>query len=354
MSTLFSPLTVRGVNFRNRIVVSPMCQYSAVNGVVGTWHQIHLGTFATGGSALVMVEATGVNSVGRISIGCPGLWNDEQESAFVPIVNFAHSQNALIGIQLAHAGRKGSTTLPGSDRAVAQPEEGGWQTVAPSAIAFHGLQEPQAMSVDVIHQTIRDWAEAAQRAVRVGFDVVEIHAAHGYLLHQFLSPLSNHRTDNYGGSIENRARFLVEVCTAVREVIPSGMPLFVRISATDWKEGGWDLEQSVVLCRELKKVGVDLIDVSTGGLVHDAKIPVAPGFQVPFARAIKESARMLTSAVGMITEAEQANEIIQSESADVVMLAREMLRNPRWSLEAAHILGESAEWPTQLMRGKKS
>jgi 2,4-dienoyl-CoA reductase-like NADH-dependent reductase (Old Yellow Enzyme family) len=354
MAHLFTPLKIRGISFRNRVVVSPMCQYSAVDGVVGTWHQVHLGAFATGGSALVMVEATGVNSVGRISIGCPGLWNDEQEAAFVPIVKFAHSQGTLIGIQLAHAGRKASTTLPGSDHAIATPAEGGWQSVAPSPIAFHGLQHPHELSVEEIKQTTSDFVAAATRAVRAGFDVVEIHAAHGYLLHQFLSPISNHRTDEYGGSLANRTRFLREVSTAIRGAIPDTMPLFVRISATDWSEGGWDLEQSIALAQELKLIGVDLIDVSTGGTLHDAKIPVAPGFQVPFARAIKEATGILTAAVGMITEAEQANSIVESDSADLVMLAREMLRNPRWTLDAATKLAASAEWPIQLIRGKKS
>ena len=354
MANLFSPLEIRGVTLRNRVVVSPMCQYSAIDGVVGTWHQVHLGAFATGGSALVMVEATGINSVGRISIGCPGLWNDEQEAAFRPIVEFAHSQSTLIGIQLAHAGRKASTTLPGSDHSIATPAEGGWQSVAPSPIAFHGLQHPHEMSIEEIHETTADWAAAASRALRAGFDLVEIHAAHGYLLHQFLSPISNHRTDEYGGSLANRMRFLLEVSVAIRAVIPESMPLFVRISATDWSESGWDLDQSIVLASELKKTGVDLIDVSTGGAMHDAKIPVAPGFQVPFAHAIKEATGILTSAVGMITQAEQANLIIESNVADLVMLAREMLRNPRWTLDAATQLAASAEWPIQLIRGKKS
>jgi len=354
MPNLFSTLKIRGLNLRNRIVVSPMCQYSALNGVVGEWHQVHLGAFATGGNALVMVEATGVNSEGRISVGCPGLWNDEQESAFLPIVSFAHSQETLIGIQLAHAGRKGSTTLPGADHPIATPAEGGWQTLAPSPVAFHGLQDPRAMSVEEIHRTTNDWADAATRAIRAGFDVIEIHAAHGYLLHQFLSPLSNQRTDEYGGSLENRMRFLLEVCSAVRKAIPESAPLFVRISATDWKDGGWDLEQSISLALEMKKIGVDLIDVSTGGLVHDAKIPVGPGFQVPFARAIKNATGIMTSAVGMITVAEQANAIVEAEDADIVMLAREMLRNPRWALDAASKLGAEANWPVQLVRGKKS
>ena len=354
MPDLFTPLKIRGVTLRNRVVVSPMCQYSAIDGVVGTWHQIHLGAFATGGSALVMVEATGVNPVGRISIGCPGLWSDEQEAAFLPIVHFAHSQKTLIGIQLAHAGRKASTTLPGADHPIATPAEGGWQSVAPSPIAFHGLQDPQVMSVADIHQTTADFTQAAVRAVRAGFDLVEIHAAHGYLLHQFLSPLSNQRTDEYGGSFENRTRFLREVSIAIRAAIPETMPLFVRISATDWREGGWDLDQSTTLAAELKNIGVDLIDVSTGGAVHDAKIPVAPGFQVSFATAIKEATGILTSAVGMITEPEQANSIVENQQADLVMLARAMLRNPRWTLDAASQLAAQVDWPVQLVRGKKS
>lgn len=353
MPNLFSPLEIRGVRLRNRVVVSPMCQYSALNGVVGTWHQVHLGAFATGGSALVMVEATGINAVGRISIGCPGIWNEEQEAAFKTIIDFAHSQNTLIGIQLAHAGRKGSTTLPDSDHPIATPGEGGWQSVAPSPIAFQGLQVPHEMSIEEIHQTTSDWTKAAIRSVRAGFDVIEIHAAHGYLLHQFLSPLTNKRTDEYGGSFENRIRFLCEVASEVRKGIPDSVPLFVRVSATDWKEGGWDLDQTIALAVHLKSLGVDLIDVSSGGAVHDAVIPVASGFQVPFARSIRDEAEILTSAVGMITEAEQADAIINSGAADLVMLGREMLRNPRWTLDAASKLAAQAEWPIQLSRGKK-
>ncbi len=352
MPQLFDPITIRGVEIKNRAWVSPMCQYSAKDGIVGEWHRVHLGSFATGGAGLIIAEATGVVAEGRISIGCPGLYNDAQVAAWAPIVEFAHSMGAKMGIQLAHAGRKAGTTIPGSDHFMATPEEGGWEAVAPSAIAFEGYPTPHALSAPEIKQIVKEFGAAAKRAIAAGFDVLEIHAAHGYLLHEFYSPLSNTRTDEYGGSFENRIRFLKEVVTEVRASIDDGVPLFVRISASDWTEGGWTIEESVQLANELIPLGVDLIDASSGGNVHNAKIAVGPGYQVQFAEAIKHGSTIKASAVGAITDPAQANAIIESGKADAVMLGREMLRNPRWPLHAAHVLGADITWPAQLVRGK--
>jgi len=352
MPSLFEPITIRGLQIRNRVWVSPMCQYSAVDGVVGDWHNVHIGALATGGTGLIIAEATGVVSEGRISIGCPGLYNKDQVDAWRSIVDFAHSQGTTMGIQLAHAGRKAGTALPFDGFRMATPEEGGWEAVAPSAVAFEGYPVPRELTISEIHSIVKSFGEAAARAIEAGFDLVEIHAAHGYLLHEFYSPLSNHRTDEYGGDYDGRTRFLKEVVSEVRRSIDEQSPLFVRISATDWIEGGWTLEDSVKLARELKALGADLIDVSTGGNVPNAQIPVAPGYQVRFAEAIKEKSGILTSAVGMITEPLQADEIISSGKADAVMLARELLRNPRWPLYAATILGIEIPWPDQISRGK--
>lgn len=330
-----------------------MCQYSAIDGIVGEWHQVHLGAFATGGAGLIFVEATGVVPEGRISIGCPGIWSNKHAEAFRPMVEFAHAMNRAIGIQLAHAGRKASTMRPWDDHLVADKSEGGWQTVSASPLAFHGMPAPRELSSYEIAELTDAFVQGAERAIEVGFDVIELHAAHGYLFHQFLSPFTNLRKDEYGGDFEGRTRFLREVAEKVRASIPAGVPLFVRISATDWVEGGWDLEQSITLSKALKTLGVDLIDVSTGGLVHDAKIPFGPNYQVPFAAAIKKEAEILTSAVGLITDAEQAQEIINSGKADAVMLAREMLRNPRWPLNAAEQLGVHVDWPVPIRRASK-
>jgi 2,4-dienoyl-CoA reductase-like NADH-dependent reductase (Old Yellow Enzyme family) len=349
---LFDPIVIRGLEIKNRAWVSPMCQYSATDGLVGEWHHVHLGSFATGGAGLVMAEATGVTPEGRISLGCPGLYNDAQVAAWAPIVNFAHSMGAKIGIQLAHAGRKAGTTLPGSEHFMATPEEGGWQAVAPSAIAFEGYPEPRALTVNEIHELVKSFGAAAKRAIAAGFDLLEIHAAHGYLLHEFYSPLSNLRTDEYGGDFEGRTRFLKEVVQEIRTSIDQSVPLFVRISASDWTEGGWSIEDSVRLANELLPLGVDLIDVSSGGNVYNAKIAVGPGYQVAFSEAIKHGSAIKTSAVGMITDPVQADTIIASGQADAVMLARELLRNPRWPLHAAQVLGVDIKWPTQLVRGK--
>jgi len=349
---LFDPITIRETTFENRAWVSPMCMYSCVNGLIQEFHHAHLGALITGGAGLVIVEATGVVPEGRISIGCSGLWSDEQAKAFLPIINLAHSYGVKMGIQLAHAGRKGGTTLPGADHLMATSEEGGWEIVAPSAIPYEGYATPRALNILEIKQIIKDWADAAIRAISVGFDVIEIHAAHGYLLHQFYSPLSNHRTDEYGGSFENRTRFLREVVSSVRAVLPSGTPLFVRISASDWTEGGWTIQDSIELTQILKLLGADLIDASSGGNVHNAKIAVGPGYQVHFAQAIKEATGITTSSVGMITDPQQADDIITSGKADAIMMAREFLRNPRWPLMAAELLGAEITWPKQLVRGK--
>jgi 2,4-dienoyl-CoA reductase-like NADH-dependent reductase (Old Yellow Enzyme family) len=352
MNTLFDPLTIGSTTFQNRIWVSPMCQYSAVNGVVGEWHRAHLNSFATGSPGLIMVEATGVVPEGRISIACPTINDDVHAAAFKPMIEFAHSQNVKIGIQLAHAGRKASTMRPWDDHRMANADEGGWQSVSSSAIAFHGYPEPRALTIQEIHQLTLDFVAAAKRAITVGFDVIEIHAAHGYLFHQFYSPLANTRDDEYGGSFENRIRFLLETTKAVRSAIPVDAPLFVRISATDWVEDGWNLVDSIELCSQLKLLGVDLIDVSTGGNVHNAPIKATPGFQVPFAAAIRTEAQIMTTAVGLITEPEQAQYIIETGEADAVFLARAMIRNPRWALNAAEKLGVKIPWPHQLERGQ--
>ena len=352
MPQLFDPITIRGVEISNRAWVSPMCQYSAHDGVVGEWHHVHLGSFATGGAGLIIAEASGVVAEGRISLGCPGIYNDEQVAAWAPIVDFAHSMGVKIGIQLAHAGRKAGTTVPGSEHFMARAEEGGWQAVAPSAIAFEGYPVPHALTVSEIEELVISFGVAAKRAITAGFDVLEIHAAHGYLLHEFYSPISNQRTDQYGGDFEGRTRFLKEVVAEVRASIADTVPLFVRISASDWSEGGWTIEDSVRLTNELAPLGVDLIDASSGGNVAHAKITTGPGYQVDFAAAIKAGSKVLTSAVGMITDPLQANEIIESGKADAVMLAREFLRNPRWPLYAARVLEADVAWPVQLARGK--
>jgi 2,4-dienoyl-CoA reductase-like NADH-dependent reductase (Old Yellow Enzyme family) len=352
MSHLFDPLTLRGRTMQNRVWVSPMCQYSATDGYVGEWHQVHLGSFATGGVGLIMVEATGVVPEGRISIGCPSIEDEKHAEAFRPMIEFAHSHGVKMGIQLAHAGRKASTMRPGSDHLMASKEEGGWQAVSPSPIAFHNYPEPRELTTLEIKLLVRDFAAAAVRAVEVGFDVIEIHAAHGYLLHQFYSPLANTRTDEYGGDFEGRTKFLVEVAQAIREAIPEETPLFVRISATDWVDDGWNIIDSIELSKILKVIGVDMIDVSTGGNVHNAPIEATPGFQVPFAAAIRNEAGIPTTAVGLITEAEQAEHIIVTGEADAVFLARAMLRNPRWALTASETLGVVIDWPEQLDRGR--
>ena len=348
---LFSPLKIRDIEFRNRIAVSPMCQYSAEDGTPNDWHLVHLGSRATGGAALVIAEATAVEPRGRISPGDLGLWNDRQTEAFSRITRFIRNQGAAAGVQIAHAGRKASTDLPWNGGAALRPDQGGWQPVAPSAIPFRPDDSiPRALTREEIDGIVRAFGETARRAREAGFDVVEIHGAHGYLLNEFYSPLVNHREDEYGGSFENRTRIVREVAEAVRANWPERLPLFLRISATDWAEGGWTIDESVELARVLKRHGVDLIDSSSGGAVPHARIAVGPGYQVGFAERIRKDAGILTGAVGLITEPEQANEIIAGSKADMVLLAREMLRDPYWPLHAAGKLGARGAAPKQYLR----
>lgn len=345
---LLSPLTMRGITFRNRIAMSPMCQYSAVDGFASDWHLVHLGSRAVGGAALVMVEATAVTPEGRISPGDLGIWSDEHVEQLARIAAFVHSQNSIAGIQLAHAGRKGSCEPPWKGGArLPNASVGGWDVVAPSAIPFDE-SDPTPIALDEagIDSTVAAFEAATRRALSAGFKVIEIHAAHGYLLHEFLSPLSNHRTDAWGGSLENRMRLTLRVAEQLRRIVPAELPLFVRISATDWVEGGWDVEQSVILAQHLKQIGVDLIDVSSGAIVPKAHIPVGKGYQVPLARRVREGGKIATSAVGLITDPEYANEIITGGDADFVFVAREMLREPYWALKAQHALGQEPSWPT--------
>lgn len=353
MSVLFSPLELRSVKLRNRIILSPMCQYSARDGVAGDWHVVHYGARAVGGVGLAIVEMTNVAPEGRISPGCLGLWSDAHAAALAPIARFMKARGVAPGIQIAHAGRKASVDVPWRGGKPLTPENGAWQTVAPSAIPFaDGHPVPQELTRAGIEQLVAQFANSARRALAAGFEVVELHMAHGYLLHEFLSPLSNRRADDYGGALENRMRFPLAVTRAVRAVWPAHLPLLVRISATDWVEGGWDLAQSIVLARELKALGVDFIDCSSGGLTADAKIPAAPGFQAPFAAAIRKEAGIATGAVGLITDAQQAEKIVAEGQADAVLLARELLRNPYWPLAAARVLGADMAWPNQYLRAK--
>lgn len=356
MSQLFTPLTLRDVTVRNRVWVAPMCQYSAVDGVPNDWHLVHLGSFARGGAGLVFTEATAVSPDGRISPEDTGLWNDEQLGAWARIVTFVHGQGATAGIQLAHAGRKASTYsgFTAEHGAVADAE-GGWRPVAPSAEPFPGLREdPEPLDREGIARVVNAFGDAAARAVAAGFDVLEVHAAHGYLLHEFLSPLSNRREDEYGGSFDNRVRLVVEVVREVRSRVAAGVPVVVRVSATDWVAGGWSEDETVRLAALLRDEGVDLVDTSTGGNAL-ARIPVGPGYQVPFARRIRLEAGIPTGAVGLITEPKQAEEILAEGSADVVLLARELLREPHWPLRAAYELGETETelWPVQYQRAAR-
>ena len=328
-----------------------MCQYSCEDGFATDWHLVHLGSRAQGGAGLVIVEAAAVVPEGRISIGDLGVWKDDHIPALGRIAGFVHSQGARAGMQLAHAGRKGSMTVPFHGERLLGPSEGGWQPVAPSALAFSaGYAVPKALHASAIPAVIEAFAQAARRALAAGFDFVEIHAAHGYLLHQFLSPLANRRTDVYGGSFRNRTRLLLEVVDAVRAAWPAHLPLFVRISATDWAEGGWTVDESVELAVLLREHGVDLVDVSSGGQVPNAVIPVGPGFQAGFAARIRREAGIPTAAVGLITDASQANDLVAQGAADVVLLGRELLRDPYWPLHAAAALGEPASWPVQYLR----
>lgn len=352
MPTLFSPLTIKNITVKNRIVVSPMCQYSSVDGFANDWHLVHLGSRAVGGAGLIITEATAVSPEGRISPEDLGLWKDEHIPGLKRIVDFLRHNGSVVGIQLAHAGRKASTSAPWKGMNKLSPSEGGWQTVAPSAVPYKA-EEPTPVELHHagIEKIIADFTSAARRAAAAGFSVIEIHAAHGYLIHEFLSPLSNLRTDRYGGPFENRIRLLCEVIASIQTVWPSENPLFVRISSSDWVEGGWTLDDSIALASILKKLGVDLIDCSSGGNSSKAHVPVGPGYQVPFAEALR-STGVLTGAVGLITTAEQAEAIIAEGKADVVFFARELLRNPYFPLQAAQQLGTDTYWPNQYLRAK--
>jgi len=353
MSTLFSPFTLRTVTFRNRIFVSPMCMYSSRNGLPTDWHLVHLGSRAVGGAGLVMVEATAVSPEGRISPDDSGIWSDEHATAFEPITRFISEHGSVAGIQLAHAGRKGSCQLPWLGGGPLGPEACGWQPLAPSALPFdNGHPVPRSLSPADLDEIEEQFRAAARRSLAAGFQVVEVHMAHGYLLHEFLSPLVNKRDDDCGGSLDNRMRFPLRVAKAVREVWPQELPVFVRISSTDWVDGGWNLEQSLVLAHRLKDLGVDLIDCSSGFAVPDEPVPFGPGFQVRFAATVRERAGIASGAVGFITDPAQAEQIVATGQADVVFLAREMLRDPYWPLHAAQRLRVDVPWPNQYLRAK--
>ena len=352
MPRLFEPLTIRSVTFTNRIFVSPMCEYSSDDGFANDWHLVHLGARAVGGAGLVFTEATAVTPEGRISPQDLGIWKDDHIAMLSRIVEFIHQQGSVAGMQLAHAGRKASTFRPWEGSGKVNELDGGWRNViAPSPIAFaNHYPNPIEMTPNMIARVVAAFAAAAARALQAGFRVIEIHAAHGYLIHEFLSPLSNQRADEYGGTFENRTRLLLEITAAVRKVWPAELPLFVRISATDWVEGGWDIEQSIALAKLLKPLGVDFVDCSTGGNVARAQIPVGPGYQVEFAERIRKEADILTGAVGLITTPEQAEEIVSSSRADAVLLARELLRDPYFPMRAAAALGQDITWPAQYLR----
>ncbi len=352
MTHLFDPLIIRDITFANRVFVSPMCEYSSTDGYVSDWHFVHLGSRAVGGAGLVLTEATAVLPEGRISPQDLGIWMDDHIEPLARIIRFISEQGSVAGMQLAHAGRKASTYRPWEGHGAIPQGKGGWNNVvAPSAVPFaDNYPMPQALSIDGIKNIVSAFAAAARRACEAGFRVVEIHAAHGYLIHEFLSPLSNQRTDSYGGSFENRIRILRKIVTAVRGSWPERAPLLVRISATDWIEGGWDIQQSVELACQLVKLGVDLIDCSSGGNALQAKIPVAPGYQTPFAEQIRREANILTGAVGMITSPIQAENILVAGQADAIIIAREFLRDPYWPLRAARELGQPIAWPVQYLR----
>jgi len=350
---LFTSLPVRGITLRNRIMVSPMCQYSCVDGMATDWHLVHLGSRAVGGAALVMTEATAVEARGRISPADLGIWEDRHTAPLERIARFVQSQGAAAGMQLAHAGRKASVAAPWEGGRAIPPTQGGWPVVGPSAMPFDdGSPVPKALTGTEVRETVRSFVSAAQRALSAGFQALEIHAAHGYLIHEFLSPLSNTRADDYGGSFENRTRLLREIVTEVRRVWPEKLPLLVRISATDWVAGGWDVEQSVELARGLKTEGVDIIDCSSGGNVKGVTTSIGPGYQTPFADRLRKDAGVMTAAVGLITSAQQADHVLRTGQADLVVLARALLRDPYWPLRAAAELHQEIAWPNQYLRAK--
>ena len=354
MTHLFTPLRIRGIEFKNRIAVSPMCQYSSQDGFANDWHFVHLGSRAVGGAGLVMTEATSVSPEGRISTADLGIWKDEHIEQLSRITHFISLQGAVSGIQLAHAGRKASHTEPWNGDKLIPESDGGWKTVAPSAVPFSPDSDtPVALTKEGIDKVINDFKAAAVRALKAGFKTIEIHAAHGYLIHEFLSPLSNTRNDAYGGTFENRIRFLLEIIAAVRGVWPENNPLFVRISATDWVEDGWTIDDSVALAGVLKNAGVDLVDCSSGAILPGIKIPASPGYQVPFAERIRKQTGILTGAVGIIIKPDQAEEIIATGQADLILMAREFLRDPYFSLRAARELEYDIKWPVQYERAKR-
>jgi len=350
---LFEPLTLRDVTLRNRIAVSPMCQYSCEDGFATDWHFVHLGSRAVGGAGLVMTEATAVEARGRISPQDLGIWRDEHVPALARIARFIEEQGAVPGMQLAHAGRKASTIRPWAGEGPVGEAEGGWKVVGPSPVAFaEGYPVPEPMSREAIASVVGAFVEAAERARVAGFRLIEIHAAHGYLLHQFLSPIANRRSDEYGGSFENRTRLVREVVRAVRAGWPERLPILVRVSATDWLDGGWDIEQTIELARLLRADGADLIDCSSGGIAKTAKVPFGPGYQSAFAERLRREAHVKTGAVGLITSAHQAEHVLRTGQADLVVLARQLLRDPYWPLRAAKELGEEASWPNQYLRAR--
>ena len=351
MASLFEPLSIRSVTLKNRVMVSPMCQYSSTDGFANDWHLVHLGSRAVGGAAIVFTEATAVTPEGRISPADLGIWDDRHVASLTRIVEFIHGQNAIAGMQLAHAGRKASMGAPFDGGRRIEPEDGGWTPVAPSAVAFsETYAKPRELSVAEIAAVIDAFVAGARRARKAGFDAIELHCAHGYLAHEFLSPLSNRRTDGYGGSFENRIRFVRELAAAVRHEWPDELPVFARISATDYAEGGWDLSQSVRLAGELKPIGIDLIDCSSGGLIPNVQIPTTPGYQVEFSERIRDETGILTGAVGLIAEPSQADEILSTDKADIIIMAREFLREPYWPLRAAKEFGFIVDWPSQYLR----
>jgi 2,4-dienoyl-CoA reductase-like NADH-dependent reductase (Old Yellow Enzyme family) len=351
MPSLFEPFILRDLTLAHRIVVSPMCQYSSVDGFASEWHLVHIGSRAVGGAALVIMEASGVTPEGRISPHDLGIYLDAHVENLSRIVRFVHAQGAAAGIQLAHAGRKGSTKRPWEGHGEVLPEHGGWQPVAPSAESFaSGYPVPRALDTDEIPAIVDAFRRAATRAREAGFDMLELHGAHGYLIHEFLSPLTNTRTDRYGGSFENRIRLCLEVVDAVRQVWPEQLPVWLRLSATDWSPGGWDVDQTVELAKRVRERGIDLIDCSSGGLVASQQIVLGPGYQVPFAGRVRREAGIATGAVGLITTPEQADDIIRSGQADCVLLARQLLRDPYWPLHAAEALGVKYSWPAQYLR----
>ncbi len=353
MSKLFSTLKIKDITFRNRIAISPMCQYSSTDGFATDWHLVHLGSRAVGGTGLVIQEATAVSAEGRISPGDLGIYLDDHIEYLKRITSFIHEHGAIAGIQLAHAGRKASCARPSDGGRQISIKNGGWTTVSSSALGFYKEDDaPQSLDMQGIKEVKDDFRNAASRALNAGYKLIEIHAAHGYLIHQFLSPLCNQRTDSYGGSFDNRVRLLLEITDEVKSVWPQNLPLFVRISATDWAEGGWDIEESVRLSSLLKAKGVDLIDCSSGGMVPDVKIPVGPGYQVQFAERIKKEAGIMTGAVGLITEANQAEEILSKDQADIILIARASLRDPYFALHAAPLLDYDIDYPVQYKRAK--